>query len=379
MNEIDKILDRLAAEDNLRTLRTIAADGRFVEHDGRRYVNLSSNDYLGIAADVTLQHEFFETLREGAGERFVMGNPSSRLITGNSMDYSELETALAALYFGKTALVLGSGYLANAGVLPAIVAKNDLVLADKLVHASILDGLRLCGCEWRRFAHNDMEHLEGILRRERGRYGRVWVVTESIFSMDGDRAPLVELVALRRRYDLNLYLDEAHAFGVCGNNGAGCAAAQGLDNEIDVIVGTFGKAVASYGAFVAVAPVVRELLVNRMRTLIFATALPPVVLQWTRFVVERLALFDDRRAHLQRLTAMIAPAAGECAEDMTQIVPIMAGSNSAACEIAEKMRKEGFWVTPIRHPTVPRGKARVRLSLTATLMEDDIEKLLKIL
>lgn len=372
MDEISKILDSLAAEDNLRALRTASGTGRFVSYGGRQYVNMSSNDYLGLTGDTELQRRFLEwAVAEG---RFIMSNPSSRLITGNSADYDALESAVAALYPGRAALVLGSGYLANSGVLPAVAAKGDLVLADKLVHASLIDGLRLCDCEWRRFNHNDMDHLETILKKERGSYRDVWVVAESVYSMDGDRAPLRELVDMKHRYGLKLYLDEAHAFGVCGPGGRGCAASEGLDGEFDVLMATFGKAAASYGAFVAVEPQIRELLVNRMRTLIFATALPPVVLQWTKMVVELLPSLDGRRAHLHELIEMIAP------DDpgATHIIPVMAHGNGAAQVISERFREEGFWVTPIRYPTVPKGKARIRLSLSAAVETDDIKRFMEV-
>lgn len=365
MDRTREILDGLAAEDNLRTLRDGVPAGSRVVYDGRTYVNMSSNDYLGLSGDVALQSEFFASL---PGGRFVMSNPSSRLMTGNSNDYSELESALAGLYAGKTALILGSGYLANSGVLPAVTSKGDLILADKLVHASLIDGLRLCGCEWQRFRHNDMEHLGELLRKNRDKYNNVWVVTESVFSMDGDRAPLRTLVEFKHRYGLKLYVDEAHAFGVYGANGAGYAASEGIDREIDIIMATFGKAAASYGAFVAVDPLMRELLVNRMRTLIFATALPPVVLQWTRWVVERMPQMGGRREHLRKLIAAIAPDDPQA----THIIPLMAYGNAEAVAMAERLRAEGFWVTPIRYPTVPQGQARIRVSLSAALTESDI-------
>lgn len=368
MDEIREILTGLAAEDNLRTLRNSLADGSCVSYEGREYVNMSSNDYLGLGGDVAMQREFFASL---PAARFVMSNSSSRLMTGNSADYGELEAALARLYRGKLALVLGSGYLANTGILPAVTHKGDLILADKFVHASLIDGLRLCECEWQRFRHNDMEHLESLLRKNRDKYRDVWIVTESLFSMDGDRAPLRTLTELKHRYGLKLYIDEAHAFGVYALNGAGCAAAEDLDGEADVIIATFGKAAASYGAFATVDPLVRELLVNRMRTLIFATALPPIVLQWTRWVVERMPQMNGQREHLRKLAALIAP-------DATHIIPLMTYGNAEALAAAERLREEGFWVTPIRYPTVQRGQARIRLSLSAALAEDDIKRFMKV-
>ena len=372
--DIEQKLAALATADNLRQLRMSDSDGKYIICDGRRYVNLSSNDYLGLAADLTLQHEFLAGL---SPDRFLMSNPASRLMTGNSPDYEALEASLARLYPGRAVLVLGCGYLVNSGVLPALTEKGDLILADKLVHASLIDGLRLCECDWRRFNHNDMEHLETLLRRLRGQYRRVWVVTESVFSMDGDRAPLRQLVELRRHYDVQLYVDEAHAFGIYGSvdaPGSGLAAEMGVVNEIDLLVGTFGKALASCGAFVAVDPLVREWLVNRMRPLIFSTALPPLNLQWTHFLIERLPEMTARRQHLRQLIDMLRP--GE--ETATQIIPLLTGDNAGALVLAGRFREAGFWTTPIRWPTVPQGRARVRISLSAALSEEDLGQFMEV-
>lgn len=372
MDNIKNILDSLAAQDNLRSLRTAVNDGRYVTYDGVRYVNMSSNDYLGLSGETELQRLFLE--QAALGDRYLMSNPASRLITGNSADYDALEASVAALYIGKSCLVTGNGYLANMGVLPAVTSRGDLILADKYVHASLIDGMRQCECEWTRFRHNDMNHLESLLRNERGKYENVWIMTESVFSMDGDRAPLHELVALKKRYDLKLYLDEAHAFGVCGTSGSGYAAAQELDAEFDVIVATFGKAMASFGAFVACEPRMRDLLINRMRTLIFSTALPPLNLQWTRMLVEMLPDFAPRREHLQRLVQKLAPQNANA----THIIPIMARGNSEAVAMSAKFREAGFWVTPIRWPTVPRGQERIRISLSAALEESDIDRFIEV-
>ena len=188
-------LRRLAAEDNLRTLPEIGIDGKYVVYEGRKYLNLSSNDYLGLSCS-GLHREFMRRMTDGGN--FLLSNPSSRLITGNSPDYGRLEMALSELFGGRAVLVVGCGYMVNSGVLPAVTGKGDLVLADKLVHASLIDGLRLCEADWKRFNHNDTGHLERLLAAHRRSYRNVWIVTESIFSMDGDRAPLKELAALRR-------------------------------------------------------------------------------------------------------------------------------------------------------------------------------------
>lgn len=364
MQTAEQILDKLRAEDNLRQLLTIEKRGRMVVIDGKEYIDLSSNDYLGLSVDVELQKEFLDAVDT---TRFLLSNPSSRLITGNSPHYGILESAIENLYTGRRVLVLGSGYAVNSGALPALTGKSDLIIADKLVHASLIDGLRLCEARWMRFAHNDMSHLESLLKKTVSEYENVWVVTESLFSMDGDFAPLRELVELKRKYGFKIYLDEAHAFGCVGAKGEGFAVQEGIADEVDVLIATLGKAAASCGAFVVTDAARRELLVNRMRTLIFSTALPPLNLMWSTFVVERLAGMNDRREHLWNMTQKLSGG--------SYIIPLITGSNRAALVAAQMLRDNGFWATAIRTPTVLRGEERVRISLSAALKNEDVEKL----
>ncbi len=291
---IQETLERLRAEDNFRTLPNLQPAGKYLYCEGKRYINLSSNDYLGIT-DEPWQKDFFETLK--SEEQFWLSNPSSRLITGNSPEYTTLEKTLSELFGGREALVLGSGYAVNSGVLPALTTKKDLILADKLIHASLIDGLRLSDADWQRFSHNDPEHLERLLRKLRSQYENVWIVTESVFSMDGDIAPLREIVELKQRYDCRLYVDEAHAFGVCGPDGRGIVAQEGLLDQCDILIATLGKAIASQGAFVISNPPIRDFLINRMRTLIFSTALPPISLRWSEYIIRRLPEMEEKRRH----------------------------------------------------------------------------------
>lgn len=369
-----QILDALAAQGNLRSLCTLRSVGTYIYEGEREYYNLSSNDYLGLA-EPALQNRF---LLEADVDRFLLGNPASRLMTGNSPAYEALETAVADLLGTERALVLGSGFAVNTGVLPAVTERGDLVLADKLVHASLIDGLRLCGAgvEWRRFRHNDMEQLEAMLEAQRGRGGRIIVVTESLFSMDGDFAPLAELAELQHRYGFRLYLDEAHAFGVYGpaddgpRCGAGLLAAYNAGRpehllRADYHVVTFGKALASQGAAVGCSDETKRLLVNRMRPLIFSTALPDISLEWTRFLLGLMPEFAPRRERIRELIALVNTVLEPAVPYGSQIVPIRAGSNERALAMAGALKEEGFWVTAIRHPTVPEGEARLRVSLCA--------------
>lgn len=405
-NRENEILSLLKAEGNLRCLRTMETRGAYVydacdavsdnSARGREYYNLSSNDYLGLA-EPGLQNEFLLSMDF---DRFLFGNPSSRLMTGNSAEYGLLEDALCDLFDAEAALVLSSGFAANSGVLPAVVEKGDLVLADKLVHASIIDGLKLCGnsatrgAVWQRFRHNDMEHLEALLSGAMvaggsASYGRIIVATESLFSMDGDFAPLDRLAELQHKYGFLLYLDEAHAFGVYGTSpgtvstsgGVGCgllaaynAAHPELPLAAEYLVVTFGKALASQGAAVVCSAATKELLVNRMRPLIFSTALPDISLLWTRFLLAKLPEFEPRRERLRQLIAICNAVLEPSGPFGSQIVPIRAGTNENALRMAEALREEGFWATAIRHPTVPRGEARLRISLCASHTPYKIEQ-----
>lgn len=373
MGNTEDILNTLRQSGDYRKLNTVTPQGKYLYEGGCKYLNMSSNDYLGLSADTALQREFSDSIRNHG--RFIMGNPASRLMTGNNIYYDNLENTIGGMFGGRSCLVLGSGYAVNTGVLPAITSKNDIILADKFVHASIIDGLRLCGCKWARFVHNDMEHLETLLRkaRENTGDGNIWIVTESVFSMDGDKAPLSDIARLKERYGARLYIDEAHAFGVFGDNGQGLAYATGILSDDDILIATLGKAAASAGAFVVCGRQTRELLVNRMRPLIFSTALPPVNLMWSQFVVERMSSFEDRRKHLAGLIKTASPENPEA----TQIVPVTFPGSVQALEAAGKLRKAGFWATAIRYPTVPKGSERLRISLNASMAEEDIIKFME--
>ena len=307
MKRYEELLERLRNEGNLRSLPKIEHRGHWVGRDGNRMLNLSSNDYLGLASRADWQEAFID---EWQSRKYSFSSSSSRLLTGNFEVCDELEALLAVRYGREAALLFNSGYHANTGILPALADKqHDLILADKLVHASLIDGIRLCGANFRRYRHNDMLQLETLLSQYAADYEQVFVVTESIFSMDGDVADLRRLVALKRQFpNVVLYVDEAHAVGVRGATGLGMAEEMGCMGDIDLQVGTFGKALASMGAYVVCSSIIREYLVNRMRPLIFSTMLPPVQVAWTRFVFERLPELGGEREHLKRISRLLASA-----------------------------------------------------------------------
>lgn len=381
MNVIEQMqqeLQTLKERSNLRALPALMHEGRDVIANGRRMLNLSSNDYLGLAADRKLREEF---LQELTADNFLPTSSSSRLLTGNFNIYEELEQTLAQLFGTEAALVFNSGYHANTGILPAVSDAQTLILADKLVHASLIDGIRLSAARCIRYRHNDMKQLGRLLSEHHAAYRQVIIVTESIFSMDGDTADLTELVRLKQMYEnVLLYVDEAHAFGARGDQGLGYAEETRCIREIDFLVGTFGKAAASAGAYIVCQRTIREYLVNRMRTLIFTTALPPINIAWTLFIVRRLAGFKERRIHLENISNILRNVLKEKDYDCPSascIVPMIVGASSESILRAEELQRHGFYALPVRPPTVPEGTSRIRFSLTAEITEEEIRELIK--
>ena len=381
--ELSAELAELRELGRFRSLRTIAPlPNARAEFEGKIYCNLSSNDYMGIACDPKLRAAFYAQYPDLSTSELAQSSASSRLLTGNTPAYERLEETLSSLYNHRAALVFNSGYHANIGILPALSDGKDLILSDKLNHASIIDGMRLCDAEFKRYRHLDMEQLETLLQSSRSKYRRVFIISESIFSMDGDAADLGKLVELKKKYDAVLVIDEAHAVGVRGPSGTGLSAESGVADEVDVLIGTFGKAFGSTGAYAVMSPEVRSYLVNRMRPLIFTTGLPPVILNWSRFVLQHCAHMDAERAKLRRMGDRLRELfrnAGLATGGDSQIVPLTIGEDPQALAAAEKFQKNGFLVFAIRPPTVPQGTSRLRFSLSAALEESDIESIGKIL
>lgn len=370
-------LETLAHNGNLRRLPEMEPQGLYLVRDGVSMLNLSSNDYLGLADNVALKSEFLQTLDP---QTCRFSSTSSRLLTGNYPAYNRLEKRLAQLYGAESALVFNSGYHANSGILPAVTDNRSLILADKLVHASIVDGIGLSKARCIRYRHNNYEQLERLVAENADQYERIFIVTESIFSMDGDESDLPRLVSLKRQYpQVCLYLDEAHAFGVRGQLGLGCAEEQEVVGDIDFLVGTFGKAAASMGAFVICSETMKQYLVNTMRPLIFTTALPPVNLEWTLFIVNKICNMQERREHLarigRRVREVLNPLNGGIVSS-SHIIPYVLGESERTVEVALRLQHEGFYLLPVRPPTVPPGTSRLRISLNAECSDTDIDRLI---
>ncbi len=374
-----KKLQTLEAKGRLRSLHPLQRRGEgWVEYNDRSLLNLCSNDYLGLGQDIDLRKRFYQGLKEEQDGSFGLAAASSRLLTGDSLLAHELENDLATSYGAEAVLLFNSGYHANIGILPALYGKGDLILSDKLNHASIHDGLSLSRADHKRFRHCDYEQLYGLLKKYRKKYDQVVIVSESVFSMDGDVADIACLIDLKKEFDVNLYLDEAHAVGVYGDNGLGKSEELGFLQDIDFLVGTFGKALASIGAFICCSKEIRSFLINHSRSFIFTTGLPPVVLNWNRFIFQQMSGMSRERQHLAQISTQLRLALadnGLATGGNTNIVPVLIGDDTLALEQAKAMQEYGFLILPVRPPTVPEGTARFRLSLCANMQWQDLQEI----
>ncbi|MHB8484765.1 MAG: aminotransferase class I/II-fold pyridoxal phosphate-dependent enzyme [Candidatus Acidiferrales bacterium] len=338
-------------------------------------VNLCSNDYLGLAADPRLKYAVIEAVASAP----QMGATGSRLLSGNAREWEELETEFAEFAGIESALYFSSGYAANVGLLSSILQPGDFVFSDALNHASLIDGMRLSGARKSIYPHGDMQFLEDALRENSRSTGAKVIVTESIFSMEGDVARIEDLLRLAKTYGAELIVDEAHALGVRGPEGRGVVAELKLEREIFATVYPCGKALASAGAFVCCGAALKEFLVNRARTFLFSTALPPYFARQIHAALDIAREEKSRREHLNEISIALREglsAAGlNYGASSTQIVPVILGSNEAALRVAAQLQTAGYAVRAIRPPTVPAGTARIRISLTSRVTLADVHRL----
>ena len=374
-------LDLLKQQGNFRQFTSNEQSGRWITIQDRTMLNLASNDYLGLAADLTLREEFLDTLKI---ERALFSSSSSRLLTGNFAEYEQFENSLSKA-FGRATLLFNSGYHMNIGILPALADSKTVILADKLVHASMIDGIRLSTAQYVRYRHNDLQHLEQLLQKyhQDEQVERIIVVTESIFSMDGDETDLAALVQLKQRFSKTmLYVDEAHAIGVRGEQGLGCAEQYGVLDQIDFLVGTFGKAIASVGGYIICDSIIRDYLINKMRPLIFSTALPPISMAWSDFIFNKVLSMQQQRQYLTEISQYLQRAViakGFSSPSSSHIIPIILGESQAAIEKARYVQQQGFYAMPVRPPTVPQNSSRLRISLTCLVQKTELEQLVECL
>jgi len=365
--EIAQHLSDLKKGSSLRVLKT--------QSDSSDFVDLSTNDYLGIAQNEPIRETFYSN-----AQHLALTASASRLLGGNHVEYDHIERFLAQLYH-KSALFFNSGYHLNLGVLPSLSRKNDLILADKLIHASLIEALKLSPAKNIRYRHQDYAQLEQILEQQSSTYDRVFIVSESLFSMEGDWVDLERLVQIKEKYNAILYLDEAHAVGAYGPQGLGLAAQLNLLNKVDLLVGTMGKALASVGAFLICSETIKSYLVNTCRSLIYTTALPPINVAWSLMVLEQMVAFEQERVELAQKSSYLKQQLQKSRYKVvgdSHILSIVIGDNQACIEISRKCEQNYIKVQVVRPPTVPEGTSRIRLSVHQNIPYSELDRITEI-
>jgi 8-amino-7-oxononanoate synthase len=356
-------LDSLEARSQLRRVETV------------RGIDFSSNDYLGLSTDARIRSALESALAAGS----PTGSTGSRLLSGHAPIWDELESEVAQLAGAEAALYFNSGYAANTGLFGCLLRREDVVFSDSANHASIIDGIRLSGARKVIFPHLDLNVLEAELRRAAPGRGRKLIVVESVFSMEGDRAPVTSLLAIADQYGAELIVDEAHATGVHGPRGQGLVADAGAMGRVLAVVQTCGKALAGVGAYVLCSNVLKQFLVNHARPFIFSTALPPCIAAQMRAAVRIAAAADAERQQLQGLAgylrARLRREGFDTGRSDSQIIPVLLGENEHALTVAARLGEDGFAVRAIRPPTVPEGTSRLRLSLTVKHTTEMLDRL----
>ena len=362
LEDYDVLLNNLKTHSHFRDIKDFEnKDEKYIYYKNKKLLNLSSNNYLGFADNKKITEEFLNTV----GDKYSFGSASARLLTGTLPIYKELENLISDLFKKEKTLLFNSGYHANVGINSSIASKGDVIFSDKLNHASIIDGMRLSEGKFYRFPHKNIEALEKLLIRERKNFNNAIIVSESVFSMDGDIADIEKLVELKEKYNCILILDEAHAFGVFGQKGLGVTEVLNITDKVDLIVGTFGKAIGSMGAFATGNKTLIEYLTNKARSFIFSTALPPINIAFSKWIIEnKLPYTYQKRVNMLE----ICKKAGS----ESQIIPIIIGGNKETVDTCNILFHNGFFTLPIRPPTVLEGTSRLRLSLTTDITEKEI-------
>lgn len=371
-------IDELSFLGMERKSAPILHNGKYIEFtNGKILLNLSSNDYLGLVENTELKKRFFDKYPI---EKLFMGSCSSRLLTGECKEMREIEERVCKLYNKEAALVFNSGYHANTGILAALCAdKKSLIVADKLVHASIIDGIKLSGSKFERYRHCDYSHLEHLISTNINNYQYIFVVSDAVFSMDGDCTDLNALVSLKQKYPkIVLYIDEAHSFGVMGKLGLGLCEQIGVIDNIDIIVAPLGKAACSVGAFAVFGKNIKRFLINKMRPLIYSTALPQINFAWTNYILGQIPYLEQERNNLYHITNYTRELMTSYFKERTfnnvssQIIPFLCKDAQECVKIYELLKEEGFYVPAIRPPTVASNSCRLRFSLTANMNKEEI-------
>lgn len=369
--DLEQKLEKLREEHLFRELKSVTeALGEWVEIKGKRLLNLSSNNYLGIAG-----HPLLKTAAIQAVQQLGCGATSARLIVGNYELYDQVEKDLARFKDTEAALIFNSGYTANLGIIPALVGRGDIIISDKINHASIIDGIRLSGAEFLRYKHTDMADLERCLKKAEG-YRRKLIITDSVFSMDGDLAPLPVIVELKEKYRAVLMIDEAHGSGIFGKNGRGLAEFYDVTDRVEITMGTLGKAFGCSGAYVAGRKVLIDYLRNKARSFIFTTGLPPSVLASVQAALQVVQQENWRREEVLAKATWVRneliEAGFKLLNSQSQIIPILVGDNAATLEFSSRLFDVNILAMAVRPPTVPLNAARLRLTVMATHSNEEL-------
>lgn len=381
-SELDEVLkdelERLKESRLFRFLRRIdSPQAPEVVLDGKKVILMCSNNYLGLASHPEVVNAAVESMK-----RYGYGAVASRLVSGNMKIHEEFEEHIAAFKGAEAALLFNCGYMANIGVLSALCdSARDLIVSDKLNHASIIDGVMLSKAKFAFFRHNDPEHLEAILNAKRAKARRVLIVVDGVFSMDGDIAPLKDIVSLAERYEAMVMVDDAHATGVIGRTGRGSVEHWELYGRIDVQMGTLGKALGGFGAFVCGSRALIDYLINRCRPFIYTTALPVPVVAAARRAVELLEahpeMVERLRNNVNYFVSSLKDMGFNVSSSKTAIIPVIIGDEEAALKMSELLLERGVFVAAMRPPTVPRGTSRLRVTLMATHTKNHLDRALE--
>ena len=371
-------LDLLKCKNNLRSIKNIdSKNGKYIYFDGKKLLNLSSNNYLSIGNNKELEEEFFCNYYK----KEAFSSSSSRLLTGNETIYFDLEESLSKLYNKDKSLLFNSGYSANLGIIQGLFNKNDVIFCDKLNHASIIDGIRLSEAKMIRYNHLDYNHLEKLLNKERNNFKTACIISESLFSMDGDLADIDKLIELKNKYNCLLMVDESHSFGIYGKSGLGCC--ENTKEDVDIIMSGFGKGCGSFGAFCTGSREIIDYLINKARSFIFSTSLPPINIAWTNFIINKIfPIYEEKRNNLLKLSKYFKEQLeniGFKNNSESYIIPIILNDEDILIKTQKYLIENGFYVLPIRYPTVPKNSPRFRLSLTSDINEEDISNFIQIL
>lgn len=364
-------LEELKNNDSFRSVKNIIQDGKYIFYNDKKLLNLSSNDYLGISANENIKDNFLSSYKG------KIQNPSARLLSGTNRVYLELEDLIKTVLKKEKCILFNSGYHANVGIYSSLLNKDDVIFIDKLNHASIIDGVKLSGAKLIPYNHLDYNDLENKLKKYRNNYKKSIISSESLFSMDGDLCNLQKLYSLKEKYNSLLIIDEAHSFGVYGDGLGYC-----IQNNIepDLIMGTFGKAIGSYGAFAVGSKTLIDYLTNCARSFIFSTTFPEISASFSKYVIENYILNGELQKKLFNITNYAQTkfknlnTIGD-----SYIIPVVIGENKKAVNLSNMLLDNGFFILPIRYPTVKKNEARIRISLNPLISENDIDKLYEII